>query len=67
MARYLDTIWCDGCGVEILWSPVLHGARDYCCEDCGRGWPCECGARQEQEDERRAQAGELSAPDASAF
>jgi hypothetical protein len=55
MSHYLDTVWCDGCGIEILWSPVVKGKSEYCCEDCMIGLPCRCGERQEWDDERRAQ------------
>jgi hypothetical protein len=30
MAKYAETRWCDGCGVEITWAPVLLGNR-ICC------------------------------------
>jgi hypothetical protein len=53
MSRYLNTIWCDGCGAEITWSPVIKDHRDFCCDDCSSGLPCECGARQDWDDERR--------------
>lgn len=56
MACYLDTVWCDGCGVEILWSPVIMRTHDYCCENCLTGLPCECGARQDGDDDRRDRA-----------
>lgn len=52
MSRKHETIWCDGCGVEILWSPIEEAGRDFCCEDCRRGWLCECGDRLEEEDWR---------------
>jgi hypothetical protein len=53
MSRERDTVWCDGCGVEILWSPLIVDHRDYCCEDCRDGLPCECGDRMEAEERRR--------------
>lgn len=53
MSKTDNTIYCDGCGVEITWSPVIIGLRDYCCEDCREGLPCRCGERMEQEEERR--------------
>lgn len=57
MDHTTDTIRCNGCGVEILWSPIVSGERDYCCEDCRQGWPCDCGERQEQEDDQRDRPG----------
>lgn len=56
MSRYLNTVWCDGCGAEITWSPVITARRDFCCADCSNGLPCECGARQDWEDDRRDRA-----------
>jgi hypothetical protein len=48
-----ETVWCDGCGTEVTWSPVLVGNRKYCCQDCQNGLPCRCGERMEMEEERR--------------
>lgn len=53
MARDRDTIWCDGCGVEISWAAVVDQQLIYCCIDCQEGLPCRCGERMEMEDERR--------------
>jgi hypothetical protein len=54
MARMDDTIWCDGCGVEILWGPVVAFSREYCCRDCLDGLECKCGERMELDSRRRA-------------
>jgi hypothetical protein len=35
-------IWCDECGVEITWTPVVIGYRTYCCHDCAMGLECDC-------------------------
>ncbi len=45
MARVKGTkmVICDGCGVEITWTPVVRKTRVYCCQECARGMPCECG------------------------
>ena len=56
MALIEDTLFCDGCGVEIPLSPVIRDHHVYCCEDCAQGYECNCGERMEL-DERRA-AGE---------
>ena len=48
-----ETTWCDGCGVEITWGPVLVDKRTHCCQDCAQGIPCQCGERMEMNDERR--------------
>jgi len=53
--RTEDTIWCDGCGVEILWTPVIAKRRDFCCEGCRDGIPCECGEREELDEYQRTQ------------
>lgn len=52
--RLKDTIWCDGCGIELLWAPVRGNQRDYCCEDCKNGFACSCGSRMEEEDYPRS-------------
>jgi hypothetical protein len=46
-------IICDGCGVEITWSPVTVNDRYFCCSDCQLGKPCTCGDRMDEEDEHR--------------
>ena len=48
-----NNLFCDGCGVEITWAPVISGHNHYCCESCRQGLECNCGLRQELEDERR--------------
>jgi hypothetical protein len=58
MSRSEGVVWCDGCGVEISWAPLVKSDSDmrrgdYCCEDCYAGIPCRCGERMELEDERR--------------
>jgi hypothetical protein len=49
-----DIIRCDGCGVELFWAPVIAGQRRYCCQDCAEDRPCDCGERQDLEDDRRS-------------
>jgi hypothetical protein len=53
MANVENTIFCDGCGVEITCEPYLVGPQVYCCQDCAEGRPCGCGEHMELEDERR--------------
>ncbi len=53
MVKIDDTLWCDGCGVEILWAPVIYDRRHYCCEACCRGEECDCAARLEEDEEHR--------------
>ena len=43
MVRYRDTLWCDGCGVEISWKPVVRSQHSYCCTKCLHGEVCDCG------------------------
>jgi hypothetical protein len=59
-------VFCDGCGVEVAWSPVvvktlLPGSNllsqrplRYCCQTCADGLPCVCAERMELEDDRRS-------------
>lgn len=44
-------LFCDGCGVEITWAPVLSEGRRYCCALCARGGDCGCGYAVEDEEE----------------
>lgn len=53
--RNTNTVICDGCGVEITWSPVLSGKRIYCCRDCAEGRPCDCDYPPEED----AKAGQV--------
>lgn len=53
MTRSEETIWCDGCGAEILWSPYIVKGKDFCCQDCAYGITCNCGDNLEWEDEYR--------------
>ena len=57
MTLHESTVWCDGCGVEILWAALIVDERHYCCENCLEGLPCTCGERQEFDEERRAASG----------
>jgi len=48
-----STIWCDNCGVEILWGPLVINKCNYCCRDCYERLGCKCSEWMEMEDERR--------------
>ena len=52
--------WCDGCGVEITWGPVMFDMRAYCCQDCAQGYSCACGERMEMEGESRDSGAETA-------
>jgi hypothetical protein len=58
MAHIEGVIFCDGCGAEINWAPVIIRTRQrtlkYCCEDCAHEIPCECGEHMLLGDEVRA-------------
>jgi hypothetical protein len=43
VVRIGETVYCDGCGVEILLSPVVVDEKYYCCRDCADGLECDCG------------------------
>ncbi len=45
-----ETVFCDGCGVEVLWTPVRAGQQVYCCEDCRDGFECHCGPGMEDDE-----------------
>lgn len=54
MTWYEDMTWCDGCGVEITWGPVLVEQRTYCCRECSLDIPCACGERLELDEDQRS-------------
>ncbi len=54
MAHIESTVFCDGCGTEITWTPFMRHEKEYCCEDCAHGIPCSCGDLMELGDEVRA-------------
>ena len=37
-------VYCDECGVEITWTPVVIDGRPYCCRDCAVGLECDCAS-----------------------
>lgn len=53
MVKLEDTVFCDGCGVEILLAPVIKSRLEYCCEDCAQGYECKCGERMELDEPRQ--------------
>jgi len=63
MTRQYDTRWCNGCGVEILWAPLINDHRDYCCQDCLDGLPCTCGQRMDMDKGRRARSADFTEED----
>ncbi len=53
MSRTKNTIWCDGCGEEITWAPLMKEGCHYCCQDCIDGLPCNCYRWSEMDLSRR--------------
>ncbi len=64
MARVDNILFCDGCGVEITWPPVViapgpedgPNAREgvFCCQACAQGLKCSCANTMfEADDELR--------------
>jgi hypothetical protein len=53
MTWYEEMTWCDGCGAEITYGPVLNAGRSYCCHDCSLGILCSCGERMDLDEEMR--------------
>jgi len=49
MVRYRDTLWCDGCGVEIRWKPIIKDQHSYCCSRCLNGEVCDCAESPEDD------------------
>lgn len=56
-----EMTWCNGCGVEITWGPVVIRNQVYCCQDCAQGYGCTCSERLEMDEEIRG-SGADSAP-----
>jgi TRASH domain-containing protein len=58
MARIESDVFCDGCGAEITWAPVIVNTKfrvfEYCCVDCAHDIPCNCGERMMLGDELRS-------------
>jgi len=48
MAWYADTLWCDGCGVEIRWIPLKKNKHVFCCQRCLIGEECDCEDFQDE-------------------
>ena len=42
MVEIEGTLYCDGCGIEIIGPPVKKNKRYYCCRDCADGLECDC-------------------------
>ena len=53
MAGYGNTIWCDGCGAEILYRPYFVNENVFCCQDCALGFSCKCSRTLEWEEDYR--------------
>jgi hypothetical protein len=64
MARNDGMIFCDRCGVEITWAPVLVAPKpedgpdartgEFCCEPCALGLGCSCAEHMfEADDDQR--------------
>lgn len=53
--RYTNTVVCDGCGVEIFWTPELKGEKMFCCQQCAQGLPCECDFPPEEDKAKQAE------------
>ncbi len=62
MVQYRETIWCDGCGVEILWTPLIEKGLQYCCLDCQQGFGCDCGEILEEEYREKGSQSQTSTP-----
>ncbi len=42
MVSFQDTLWCDGCGIEIIWEPIERDRLFFCCLKCQDGERCAC-------------------------
>jgi hypothetical protein len=57
MVKIEDTVFCDGCGVEIPLAPVVKNRKEYCCEDCAQGYECKRGEQMELDEQGRGERG----------
>jgi endogenous inhibitor of DNA gyrase (YacG/DUF329 family) len=48
MVRHQDTLWCDGCGIEINWEPIEKDHLFFCCQRCLEGEECDCGVDEDE-------------------
>ena len=55
MSDFENTIWCAGCGTEIVYLPYVIQNQDFCCQDCALGVTCQCGRALEREEDYRDQ------------
>lgn len=53
MSDFEDTLWCAGCGTEIIFSPFMTNNQVFCCQDCALEIKCNCGRAMEREDDYR--------------
>ena len=61
MGKLEETVFCDGCGLEILLAPVVKNNLEHCCEDCAQGYECKCGQRIEIDELGQLDLGTTSA------
>ncbi len=59
MSKVKNTIWCDGCGEEITWTPLIKEGCHYCCQKCFEGLPCKCYRWSELNLERREEHSDI--------
>jgi hypothetical protein len=55
MVKIEDTVFCDACGVEMPLAPVVKNRKEYCCDDCAKGYECKCGEQLELDEQGRSQ------------
>ena len=53
MSDFENTIWCAGCGTEILYRPYIINQQVFCCQDCAFGIVCRCGKVLEWDEDYR--------------
>ena len=53
MTDFDNTIWCAGCGAEILQAPYVVNHQNFCCQNCAQGYTCKCGQAMERKEDYR--------------
>lgn len=53
MSDFENTIWCVGCGTEIIYRPFMVNDQEYCCQECALEMKCNCGRAMERAEDHR--------------
>jgi hypothetical protein len=60
MTKIEGTVFCDNCGVEITWAPIVADNHHYCCQDCHDHLQCDCRPAIDWEEDDQPRVKDLS-------